>query len=443
MGGIEKPHTVALKRILPATVNLNEKTISILAHNMTGTQVGRQGYVMPTGGRGIMQGDLDVLRTKLITAIQKDNRFMINDANPETTIQFDVTEYYIEQHNKQFGNQTCMEWTGKMEVSYQAKERRSGVVLDSENLTASLADRAAKGPGTFSHVPLVGKKGACNSDSAVDSPNEARDALMDTIVSEMARRATPTEQTVIVPVPRGKLDNLSAMAASNRWATLLEEAEKMDKFPKPADDAYRVYLIGLANEGLAYDAARDAAERERNRRNDMTSAAAQASIAEESKDYARAQEYIDKAAASYKDAIQLKPDEKYFREPDSRIEHAVKLYATIMRHKEEYRQAVLKKQGRSAPASDSSSARSVAAPTPATKTGATTTAAYDRVIVMCQQKVAGVSQLIHDHPSDLRFTKALTFDQDVALRKECGQDAPEIVKEINAQLARRAAPKKQ
>ena len=435
----EHPHTVALKRILPATVNLNGKRIKVEAINLTSGV--RTTYVPPGRGGGVT-GDLAILQTKLITAIQKDNRFIVSEDRPETILRFQVTEYYTDQKQKQVGNQMCQEWVGKMEVSYQALEPGSQAPLDSENLTASLTERNQKGPGTFSKVPLVGKKGACNTDSAVSSQHEARDVLMDSIVAQMAQRAAPTEETVIAPVPRGKLDSLAAMAASARWATLLEEAEKMDKFPKPADDSYRVYLIGLANEGLAYDAARDASERERNRRNDMTSPAALQSIAEEDKDFVNAQNYIDKAAKAYKDAIQLKPDEKFFREPDARIEQAVKLYATIMRHKEEYRATVLRKQRTyvaqnntppPGPATVDTGSRSVGKGQPK----APAQSAYDRVILMCQQKVQGVSQLIHDHPTDLRFTTALTFDQDVALRRECGADAPNIVNEINAQLRRR------
>jgi hypothetical protein len=124
-----------------------------------------------------------------------------------------------------------------------------------------------------------------------------------------------------------------------------------------------------------------------------------------------------------------------------------------MRHKEEYRQAVLKKQGpantnlatnmpppAAAPAPNAGGPRSVGAPAPA-KSAAQPS--YDRVILMCQQKVEGVSQLIHDHPTDLRFTRALTLEEDVAIRKDCGPDGPKIVNEINAQLrSRSAAPKK-
>ena len=330
-----------LRRLLPATVNLNGKRIKIEPKDLTGQARHNQ------PGQGISPGDLTILKTKLITAIQKDNRFVESETNPETILQFTITEYYIDKIGwTASGNSgACEAYIGKMEVSYQAIEPVTKVALDSENLSEAIERNPQKTVNGVTGV--LHKESACGTQAA-ESPSQARDELMDSIVRQMARRAAPTEEVVQALVPRGKLEALSAMAESSRWATLLEEAEKADKLPKPADDAYRLYLIGLANEGLAYDKAHDAAEKEKTRRNDMTSPAALQSIAEEDKDYAAAQNYIDNAAKSYKDAIQGNPTEKGFREPDARIEHAVKLYATIMRHKEEYRQAVLKKQ-KSAP----------------------------------------------------------------------------------------------
>src|SRR6202012_3351321 len=109
-------------------------------------------------------------------------------------------------------------------------------------------------------------------------------------------------------------------------------------------DAYRQYMIGLANEALAYQDTKDASELEKARRGDVTSDKAKESMAQEEKDFNEAQAYLDKAAKAYKDALQAKPSEKEFREPDARMEQAVQLYATINRHKEEYVAAVLKKQ---------------------------------------------------------------------------------------------------
>ncbi len=58
--GMKRPKETVLRRLLPATVNLNQKRIKVVA-------VGASNKIEP---------DLvTVLRTKLVTSIQKDNRY--------------------------------------------------------------------------------------------------------------------------------------------------------------------------------------------------------------------------------------------------------------------------------------------------------------------------------------------------------------------------------
>ena len=49
-----------------------------------------------------------------------------------------------------------------------------------------------------------------------------------------------------------------------------EQASKMDKFVKPDEDTYRLYLIALAKEGQAYDLTREANERDLGKRTDIS-----------------------------------------------------------------------------------------------------------------------------------------------------------------------------
>jgi len=58
---------VALKRLLPATVNLNGKRIDVQPDNLTGSNNRNYGGA----GRGITADDLKILRTKLVTAIKR------------------------------------------------------------------------------------------------------------------------------------------------------------------------------------------------------------------------------------------------------------------------------------------------------------------------------------------------------------------------------------
>ncbi len=72
-------------------------------------------------------------------------------------------------------------------------------------------------------------------------------------------------------------------------------------FPKPDEDAYRLYDIGVAYEALAYQA----------------------------EDQKAAMKYLDQAAINYGKAIYAKPDEKYFLDPQKRIETAIAHYKEL------------------------------------------------------------------------------------------------------------------
>ena len=235
LGGVRKPKEATLKRMLPASVNLNQKRIKVLALGASAK---------------IPQDLLSVLRTKLVTSIQKDPRFILDDRNPETLLRFTVTNYYVEARSFTAAANTppCTFYTGRIESSYQAVEVSTDAPLDSENLSHAITEEGVrKNTGILGRFP-GGNKGGCGT-AAKATENAARDELVDGIVTQMSQRAAPSEENVTVLVPGGKLEPLSALALSRRWAKLLEDAEKMDPLPKTDDDAYRYYLIGLANRG--------------------------------------------------------------------------------------------------------------------------------------------------------------------------------------------------
>ncbi len=418
MVGIKKTRDATLKRLLPATVSLNEKRIKVVASAATTAKV---------------PADLlAILTTKLITTIQKDNRFVLDERNPETILKYTVTNYYVEERKTQATAQVpaCTYYTGKIEVSYQAIESGSNAPIDSENLEHAITEEQKKSSGI--KVPLLNHSNTGCSSEGKGTANEARDALVDAIVKQMAHRAAPFEEDIIVPVPGGKLEPLSALAISQRWGKLLEEAEKTEPLPKPADDAYRLYLIGLANEALAYQDARDAGDLEKARRGDTTSDKAKQSMAQEDKDFKDAQDYLDKAGKAYKDALTAKSSEKEFRSPDARMEEAVKLYETINRHKLEYQEAVAKRTHTQVASASAAGSRS-AGSEPAAKSG------YDQVIGMCQSHDTDIAQMITDHPTELAFTKGLTLAEDQKLKRECGADYGAIRDAIKNQVSKRAA----
>src|SRR5262245_10304805 len=102
--------TVVVKRLLPATVNLNHKRIRVDARVEANI---KQGADLPS-----------LLKTKLTVMIQKDPRFIIDEAKPETLLKFAVTNYYLEQYTLPAVNNQppAHAWRGKIEVAYRAVE---------------------------------------------------------------------------------------------------------------------------------------------------------------------------------------------------------------------------------------------------------------------------------------------------------------------------------
>jgi len=81
--GVKKPKEAPLTRMLPASVNLNQKRIKVVA---------------VAAAKNIPEDLLVILKTKWVTSIQKDPRFILDERNPETEIHFSITNYYVEPH---------------------------------------------------------------------------------------------------------------------------------------------------------------------------------------------------------------------------------------------------------------------------------------------------------------------------------------------------------
>jgi len=418
MGGAK---TVGIKRRLPATVNLNQKRITVEALSAIPNQTEL----------------VAVLRTKLTTMIQGDSRFIVDDKNPQTILRLTITNSYIDPKKYEVGTgnsaQSCTAYVGKVEVSYQAIDASNQAPLDSENLVSSINAQPETVPG-WKGMLHVGK-GACGTE-AKSSMHEAQDALVDGIVREMGQRAAPTDEIITVKLPGRKLDSLSSLAMAQRWGTLEEEAEKREKLPKPEDDAYRIYLIALAKEAQAYDLARESAEREEGKRNDISEEQANA-------EFQKAQHLLDDARRLYKDAIQAKPGEKEFQEPDARMERAIAVYATIARHKEEY-QRFLAEQKKATPSGHATNVASGGGTPGKTASGTEAVAGSSPLTQILQFCQAGMPlDSINDYINDKQFitdaresSYAFNFRTDpLSLTATCKDKAGPIQRAMRLRLA--------
>jgi hypothetical protein len=268
-----------------------------------------------------MAGSLkDALETELL----KDNdRFRVDANSPQLAISCTVADFAIPPPQSFTRNEVVLQKgkqmeqpvkynkiTGSLEVAYQAHDTRSGRFLDADNITAKYSEdfeegtnqQAGKSLSTKVMDPFKRMAGKKTEDSSgPPTTSELRDKLIRDAVHEIAARITTTDEPVEVMLAQGKLDKANKLADSRLWTRDLEELEQMTPFPGPRDDAYRLYNIGVAYEALAY----------------------------QSEDHQAAKKFLEEAAINYGKAVDNKPDEKYFLEPQKRIETAMAYYRKI------------------------------------------------------------------------------------------------------------------
>jgi tetratricopeptide (TPR) repeat protein len=114
-------------------------------------------------------------------------------------------------------------------------------------------------------------------------------------------RLVNTDEPVEILLAKGKNEDANKLAKDGLWARDLETLETTPASSNQQEEAYRLYNIGVANEALAY----------------------------QSEDHAAAQKYLEEAAIDYGKAIDAKPNEKYFLQPQNRIETALAYYKKL------------------------------------------------------------------------------------------------------------------
>jgi len=409
--GVFGRKTVTVNRLLPPTVNLTGKRIKIEANAAAVQKESEQVQAL--------------LKTKLVTLIQKDPRFILNETNPETILKFTVTNFYTEVYVGGKGtDHETHSVRGKIEVAYQAIDVNTNAALDSENLVQNVGYDPTQS-GFLDTFHMNAKKQA-----AEGSENEARDQMIDGIVQSMARRIAPLDEPFDAPLPGKKLEPLSSLAIQHRWGDLEEQADKADKFPKPDDDSYRQYLVALAKEAEAYDLTRESNDFDLGKRTDITAKQA-------AEDFNRAQHYLDDSAEIYKAILAANPKEKEFRTGDDRTEEAVAIYAKIVRYREENAKAQAALAAQKAQAGSGNGA----AGSTAVSSADAGQNPLEQVLSFCGKGMAieSIKEYVNsqDFLDDAKATGyRFSFARDsVKLNDICKQNAPVLQKMIRDRLA--------
>jgi hypothetical protein len=293
---------IVLQRKLPPTGHIEGTTFNVVV-----TAAGLQ-QDLPTDLKSTLESLL----------IRDDARLRSDDAHPDTVISCRITSYAqpAPQPTVQptlapgakggVQNQTMYRYTGVLTVAFQAKDR-SGHSLAGDNVTAKF-DQEYSAAGaqqgvlhSMTHTMTHLTKGGTDDDTPPTAV-ELHDRLIQQAAQQIASHlVNTTEQVDVYLAKGGGLDEANKLIEDKLWSRALEQLETMKPFPTPEEDAYRLYDLGVVNEAMGYAA----------------------------DDVKSARKDLQEASIDYGKAIDAKPTEKYFLEPQNRIDTALAHYKIL------------------------------------------------------------------------------------------------------------------
>ena len=264
-----------------------------------------------------LQSDLptDLKSTLESVLIKNDSRLRSEEGRADTVISCRITSYAQPQPQMTtqatlakggMQNQQMERVTGVLTVSFQAKDR-NGRSLVADNVTAKF-DQEYSAAGaqqgivhTVTHTVTHLTKGGTDDDTPPTTVELHNRLIQDAALQIASHLVNTTEQVEVYLAKGGALDQADKLLEAKLWTRAQEQLETMKPFDKPEDDAYRVYDLGVVNEALAYQA----------------------------EDLQKARKYLQEASIDYGKAIDGKPTEKYFLQPQTRIDTALAHYKVL------------------------------------------------------------------------------------------------------------------
>jgi hypothetical protein len=193
---------------------------------------------------------------------------------------------------------------GRMLVDYEVLDPKTGIVLDSNRFSPI-------------HTQVLQEVYPGQSAPLVDDLDAIQLSLVKDAAQSILLRISPARNAAIAALPGGKLKDQSRLLELRLWNDALSALGSVPPLKNERDDAYRLYAIGLAHEGLAY----------------------------KSLDIAITKNHLEQALENYRRATQLKPGERYFWEPKNRVEQADWRYAYLFGQLKAYDEAKGKPDG--------------------------------------------------------------------------------------------------
>jgi hypothetical protein len=314
-GGACQRKTIVLARKLPPTGHIDGSSFAVKV----------AGAGIPPDVTASLQSTIESL------LISNDPRLRSVGATerPDAMISCQITSYSeppaqtVQQPGLSFSKkpaptQSMLHVTGLMTANFNAQDVHGSRSIAANTVTAKFDQEFAVPPPAnaskqssltsilSSHIPRIpGGNQAGQSSGEADkapTPVELKDWLIQTTAQDIASHLVNTTEQVNVLLARGGgLDDANRLIDQKLWTRALESLETMAPFAQPDEDAYRLYNIGVVNEALAYQA----------------------------EDVIKARKYLQEASIDYGKAIDAKPAEKNFLQPQTRIDTALAHYKTL------------------------------------------------------------------------------------------------------------------
>jgi hypothetical protein len=378
---------ISLQRKLPPTGHIDGTTVKVVA-----VAKGLQPDIGP-----------DLASTLEAILIRNDSRLRSEDTHPDTLISCQVTTYAqppaqtTMQPGVQIGKTPAkatplVRVTGILTVSFEAKDTHTGKALSADTVTAkfdqeynSTGAQQAGFAASFKHLGDQITKGRQEDDKIPTAAELHNRLIQDAALQIASHLVTTTEHVEVLLAKGGGLDEANKLAEEKLWTRALEQLETMTPFPQKDQDAYRLYNTGVVNEALAYEA----------------------------EDIKKARTYLQEASIDYGKAIDAKPTERYFLQPQTRIDTALAHYKTIGEQAAAAKAAPTKAEGSKSAASVTTSSKPPAPGSSSRSAMKTVPPAdamtNDQVIAMVQAKLDQANIM-----DNIRHASAVNFDLSVA-----------------------------
>ena len=292
-------------------------------------------FTVNVNGGGGAPGDVTAVLKSTIESIIISNdprlRTVTPQEHPDAIINCQIISYAqpapvntqsagISFNHKPAPPVTTSHVTGMMKANFNAQDVKGGRSIAANTVTIKYdqefvlpqAAPASKVPSfgsiiSAAHIPTKpagqdNKSGPSDEADQPPTPVELRDWLVqNTAMGIASLLVNTTEQVPVNLAVGGGLDDADRLMDQKLWTRALEGLGTMPPFASPDQDAYRLYDLGVVNEALGYS----------------------------TEDVTKASRYLQEAAIDYGKAIDAKPAEKNFLQPQTRIDTALAHYKTL------------------------------------------------------------------------------------------------------------------